>query len=195
MTATETIQRVFDLFRARGGNEYHGEAVTQLEHALQAAYFAEQEQQPPEVIVSALLHDVGHMLHGHGEDYLDHGLNDRHEDLGARFLSRAFGPAVTEPIRLHVPAKRYLSSGKHPQYPAILSPASLRSLELQGGTMNAEEIREFENNPHFAAAAKIREYDDRAKIVGFPTPAFSHFAKYIEQAARPASEPTEHAAN
>ncbi|HEY1191373.1 MAG TPA: HD domain-containing protein [Gemmata sp.] len=184
MTPADVMARIDRLFTERGGAEYHGEAVTQLEHALQGAHFAEQEGQPAELIAAALLHDIGHMLHGHGEDYLEQGINDKHEDLGARFLARAFGPAVTEPIRLHVPAKRYLSSGKNPAYPGILSPASVRSLELQGGPMTAEEIAAFEAEPHFTAAAKVREYDDRAKIVGFQTPPYSHFRKYLEASLR-----------
>ncbi len=189
MTPADVMTRIDRLFAERGGSEYHGEAVTQLEHALQAAHFAEQDGQPPELIAAALLHDIGHLLHGHGEDHLEHGLNDRHEDLGAHFLARAFGAAVTEPVRLHVPAKRYLASGKHPDYPGILSPASVRSLELQGGLMSADEIRTFEMDPHFDAAAKVREYDDRAKVVNFVTLPFAHFRTYLEASLR-ADQPT-----
>jgi phosphonate degradation associated HDIG domain protein len=174
------LAQIDHLFTERGGGEYHGEAVTQLEHALQAAHLAETDGRPAEWIAAALLHDVGHLLHGHGEDYLERGVNDRHEDLGARFLARAFGPEVTEPIRLHVPAKRYLCAAR-PGYFATLSPASVRSLELQGGPMSADEVKEFERHPHFAAAAAIREYDDRAKVVGLATPPFAHFRAYLER--------------
>lgn len=183
MTPSEVLSRVDRLFAERGGGEYHGEAVTQLEHALQAALMAEQDGHPAELIAAALLHDVGHLLHGHGEDYLEHGVNDRHEDLGARFLERAFGAAVVEPIRLHVPAKRYLCAAR-PDYLASLSPASVRSLELQGGPMTADEVKEFEARPQFRAAVALREYDDRAKVVGLGTPPFAHFRKYLEAAAR-----------
>ena len=183
MTPADVLARTDRLFAERGGAEYHGEPVTQLEHALQAAHFAEQDGHPAEWVAAALLHDIGHLLHGHGEDYLEHGLNDRHEDLGARFLAHAFGPAVTEPIRLHVPAKRYLTIVRA-DYFGLLSPASVRSLELQGGPMSAEEVREFEANPHFAAAAQVREYDDRAKVVGLATPPFAHFRTYLEASLR-----------
>ncbi len=81
MTPADVLTRIDRLFAARGGAEYHGEAVTQLEHALQAAHFAEQDGRPAEGVAAALLHDVGHLLHGHGEDYLEHAINDRHEDL------------------------------------------------------------------------------------------------------------------
>jgi phosphonate degradation associated HDIG domain protein len=183
MTPTEVLSRVEQLFAERGSGEYHGEAVTQLEHALQAAHFAEEDACPPEWIAAALLHDVGHLLHGHGEDYLARGINDGHEELGARFLAHGFGPAVTEPIRLHVPAKRYLCAARR-DYAVLLSPASVRSLALQGGPMTADEVKEFEANPHFAAAAAIREYDDRAKVVGLSTPPLAHFRTYLERRLR-----------
>jgi phosphonate degradation associated HDIG domain protein len=170
------LDRIERLFVERGGTEYHGEAVTQLEHALQCAALAEQDGEPGEVIAAALLHDIGHLLHGPGEDH-------QHEELGARFLARAFGPAVTEPIRLHVPAKRYLCAVRA-DYFDTLSPASVRSLALQGGPMAAAELRDFESHPHSRAAAKVREYDDRAKVVRLATPPFAHFRKYLEQCLR-----------
>jgi [1-hydroxy-2-(trimethylamino)ethyl]phosphonate dioxygenase len=181
MTHQEVLAKIDTLFLERGSAEYHGEAVTQLEHALQCAWMAEQDGHPAEVIAAALLHDVGHLLHGHGEDYLDHDINDRHEDIGARFLSRAFGPAVTEPIRMHVPAKRYLTAVRA-AYFASLSPSSVQSLELQGGPMKTEEISAFEQLPQFSQACVLREYDDRAKITGLQTPTYAHFRVYLEKA-------------
>jgi phosphonate degradation associated HDIG domain protein len=181
VTPAEVLDRIDRLFAERGGAEYHGEAVSQSEHALQAAHFAEQGGGPAELVAAALLHDVGHLLHGHGEDCAERGIDDRHEDLGVRLLAQAFGPAVTEPVRLHVAAKRYLTAVR-PDYLAALSPASVRSLDLQGGPMTAAEAAEFEANPHHAAAVKLREYDDRAKVVGLVTPPLSHFRPYLEAA-------------
>lgn len=183
MTPADVLTKLDALFAERGGGEYHGEAVTQLEHALQSAWLAERDGRPAAVVAAALLHDVGHFLHGHGEDYLDRNINDKHEDLGARFLARAFGPEVTEPIRLHVPAKRYLAAVR-PGYAELLSPASAKSLELQGGPMTPDEARAFEAGPHFAAAAVVREYDDRAKVVGLETPPYAHFRRHLEAALR-----------
>ena len=180
MTPAEVLDRIERLFADRGGSEYHGEAVTQLEHALQCAALAERDGRPAEWIATALLHDIGHLLHGHGEDYLAHGINDRHEAFGVWFLANWFGPAVTEPVRLHVAAKRYLCATR-PGYFDMLSPASVRSLELQGGPMTSDEVTEFERNPHFRVAATLREYDDRAKVAGLATPSFAHFRKYLEQ--------------
>lgn len=186
MTPSEVVERIDRLFAERGGGEYHGEPVTQLEHALQCATLAERAGQPAAVIVAALLHDTGHMLHGHGEDYLDRGINDTHEEVGARFLARAFDPEVTEPVRLHVPAKRYLCATRA-GYFATLSPASVRSLELQGGPLSANEVREFEAHPHFRTAATVRAFDDAAKVVGLVTPPISHFRKYLESCVRVAT--------
>jgi phosphonate degradation associated HDIG domain protein len=183
MTPTEVLTRIERLFAERGGAEYHGEAVTQLEHALQAAYFAEKDACPAEWIAAALLHDIGHLLHSLGEDCAAQGIDDRHEELGVRFLAFAFGPAVTESVRLHVAAKRYLTAAR-PEYLARLSRASLLSLEFQGGPMSPEESREFEMNPHHAAAVALREYDDRAKLVGLATPPFTYFRKYLEAVCR-----------
>jgi phosphonate degradation associated HDIG domain protein len=179
MTQIEMLHHIERLFSERGRGEYHGEAVTQLEHALQAATLAEQDGLSAVAIAAALLHDIGHLLHGHGEDCATHGLDDRHEELGVRFLAHAFGPDITEPIRLHVAAKRYLTATQ-PAYRDCLSVASQRSLELQGGPMLAAEIAEFEANPHFGTIVKVRLYDDRAKIAGLVTPSFAHFRKYLE---------------
>jgi phosphonate degradation associated HDIG domain protein len=183
MTPGETLDRIEALFAERGGAEYHGEIVTQLEHALQAAALAEAAGRPAAEIAAALLHDIGHLLHSRGEDCAAQGIDDRHEDLGVRFLVRAFGPEVTEPIRLHVAAKRYLCAAR-PNYFRLLSPASVRSLEFQGGPMSPAEAAEFRASPHASAAAGLREYDDRAKVPGLATPPFAHFRPYLEAVLR-----------
>jgi phosphonate degradation associated HDIG domain protein len=183
MTATELLDQIERLYAERGGAEYHGEAVTQLEHALQAADLAEGGGYPPAGIAAALLHDIGHLLHGHGEDCAARGVNDDHEDLAVRFLVAAFGPSVTEPIRLHVAAKRYLCAVEA-GYVGRLSEASARSLVLQGGPMSAGEVEEFEKNPFCRAAIAVRRWDDAAKVPGLPTPPFAHFRQYLETAAR-----------
>ena len=132
------VDDIMDLFARRGAAAYHGEAVSQTEHALQAAELAEREGAADHLVVAALLHDVGHLLDGQDEDLADRGLDGRHEEAGCAWLAAHFGPEVTEPIRLHVAAKRYLCA-VDPAYLAGLSPASRRSLSLQGGPMNAEE--------------------------------------------------------
>lgn len=181
MTDEAFVARVAQLFADRGWAEYHGEAVSQLEHALQAAALAEADGQPNELVVAALLHDIGHLLHGHGEDSAERGIDDAHEELGFRFLTRHLGPAVCEPVWLHVPAKRYLCAVE-PAYFDGLSPASVQSLHLQGGPMSPAEAAAFEANPRHVAAVALRRYDDRAKVPHLPTPPFDHFRPHLEAA-------------
>lgn len=181
MTAAGFLDRIDRLFADRGAAEYHGESVTQLEHALQAAHLAEAVGAPPALVAAALLHDVGHLLHPGGEAAAARGADAGHEELGYRFLARYFGPAVAEPVRLHVPAKRYLCAVE-PGYHDLLSPASRRSLELQGGPMTRAEAKAFEREPFAGAAAALRRWDDRAKRVGLVTPPFAHYRRSVEVA-------------
>src|SRR5262245_21120661 len=106
--ASAVADEVLGLFRRRGGSNYGQEAVTQLEHALQAAFFAELAKATGALIAAALLHDVGHLLHDLPEDAPDAGIDDRHEALAAAWLGKRFGPEVVEPAAMHVDAKRYL---------------------------------------------------------------------------------------
>ena len=122
--------RLLDLYRQQGAGWYSGEEVTQTEHALQAAWLAEQAECPQALVTAALLHDIGHLLHELGEDCALEGLDDEHEQVAAVYLSSWFPESVTEPIRLHVPAKRY-RCGSDAAYHAELSPASQLSLQLQ----------------------------------------------------------------
>lgn len=174
--------KVYELFRSQGGSQYGGEAVSQLEHALQAAFFAEQEGANACLISAALLHDIGHLLHDLPADAPDRGIDDVHENLGATFLLQHFPAAVVEPVKLHVAAKRYLCAVE-PSYRELLSPPSLQSLQLQGGSMTPEEVVQFESNIFFQDAVALRRWDDRAKITGLVTPYIEHFLPYLDQAA------------
>lgn len=171
----EEIQR---LFAAHGHSQYGGEAVSQQEHALQAALLAEREQAQPELIIAALLHDVGHLLHELPDDAPDRGIDDRHETLAAHWLAKRFGPEVVEPARLHVAAKRYLCA-TDAAYCRELSYPSALSLKLQGGPMTPDEVREFESQPHFESAVRLRRWDDAAKLAGLETPDVGHYMKYV----------------
>ena len=160
-SADAFLAEMTDLF-TRLGDLHYGEGVSQLEHALQTAHHAKLDNAPPELVAAALLHDVGHLMQKIGENAADLGIDTRHEHIGAGYLARVFGPAVTEPIRLHVAAKRYRVS-VDPAYLERLSPASMQSLALQGGPMSAAEIDDFLADPAAQSALRLRGYDEAGK--------------------------------
>jgi phosphonate degradation associated HDIG domain protein len=173
------IDRIFTLFREKGSGAYFGEAVTETEHALQCAHLAERSGAAPELIAAALLHDIGHLLHGLPEDAAERGIDARHEEGGAAWLAGHFGPAVVDPVRLHVAAKRYLCAVE-PAYLAGLSEASRRSLRLQGGVMSPDEVRRFEREPWFRSAVAVRRWDDAAKVHGLVVPGPEQYRACLE---------------
>jgi phosphonate degradation associated HDIG domain protein len=177
------VDDIMHLFEHHGTAAYHGEAVSQTEHALQAAELAEREGAPDHLVVAALLHDVGHLLDGQDEDLANRRLDGRHEEAGCAWLAKHFGARVTEPIRLHVAAKRYLCA-VDPTYLADLSPASRMSLTLQGGPMDVSERVEFESNPLLKDAIRLRHWDDMAKIPGLKVPGLDHYRLRLEAAAK-----------
>ena len=181
-----SAEEIIELLGSRGGSQYGGEAVTQIEHALQAAALAEREQAPATLIVAALLHDVGHLLHNLPDHAPDDGIDDRHETSAGHYLRKLFPPSVTEPVRLHVAAKRYLCAVES-EYLNLLSQPSLVSLRLQGGPMSAAEVNEFEQLPFWQDAVRLRKWDDEAKDPSFVTPPLSHFAKYVREVQLDAS--------
>ena len=170
MDATNQIQAAF----SRRGHETYGEGVSQLEHAIQCAAFAERDGAAQALVASTFLHDIGHLLHDLPQDVADSGIDTRHESVGSAWLSQHFGLEVTEPVRLHVAAKRYLASVE-PGYFDRLSDASRLSLTLQGGPMDPAQARRFEAEPFFADAVRLRRWDEEGKIVGYEGPAAAYF--------------------
>jgi gamma-butyrobetaine dioxygenase len=163
------VNKIFDLFARHGEEAYFAEPVSQLEHALQTAWQAEQARATDSLIAAALLHDIGHLLHKLPEDIADQGIDAKHERVGGGWLARHFSPAVAEPVKLHVTAKRYLCA-VDAAYQARLSPASIQSLALQGGVMDAEAVHRFEQSEFYREAIALRQWDDEAKIVGLTIP-------------------------
>ncbi len=160
----DIIDELFGLFD-RFGDRGYGEAVNQREHALQAAHFARADGAPDTLVAAALLHDVGQFLGGAGDAADREGRDARHEIGGGTFLERHFPPAVVEPVRLHVAAKRYLCA-MEPGYHEALSQASLLSLRLQGGPYDRAEADAFARLPFAQDAIRLRRYDDLGKQVG-----------------------------
>jgi phosphonate degradation associated HDIG domain protein len=173
-----TLDEVLNTYREHGHRLY-GESVTELQHALQCATFARQAGEPPVVVAAALLHDYGHLCHQLGEDIADHGVDARHEHIGANLLRGLFVDEIVDAGRLHVAAKRYLC-WKNPAYLDELSEASRQSLRLQGGPMTDLEAREFEREPHFELALRVRRYDDMGKVPGMETPGLDSFRPLLE---------------
>jgi gamma-butyrobetaine dioxygenase len=183
MTAGGPAQVIGELFASEGLADYLGEPVTQAVHMLQTAALAERAGAPAALVAAALLHDVGHFtgtVTGHD---LMAGQDNRHSEQGATWLAQWFGPEVTEPVRLHVDAKRYLCAVE-PGYLAKLSPASVYTLGVQGGPMAAAEIAAFESQPHAQDACQVRRWDDEAKDPDAPAPPFSHYAAVLTWLAR-----------
>jgi phosphonate degradation associated HDIG domain protein len=175
---TDPVEMIAALIDGKGERQYGLSAINQRAHALQAASLAEQAGCPSALITAALLHDIGHMVHGLGGDPAAEGVDDRHEQVGNDFLRRYFGPEVTEPVRLHVAAKRYLCATE-PDYFARLSPDSVRSLALQGGPMSPQDVAAFDQLPQSQVAVQLRRFDEAAKVKDLPTPPVAHFLHHL----------------
>jgi gamma-butyrobetaine dioxygenase len=178
---SDLIDEIFRVFREQGAGEYLGEPVSMTEHMLQSAYAAEREGAPARLVAAALLHDYGHFIHDLPSDSAQHGVDTRHEEVAHAFLSRHFGPDIAEPIRMHVAAKRYLCATE-PAYLEQLSPASVLSLELQGGPYSPAEVAAFDTSPHAEDAVRLRRWDDIGKIAGLETPDLEHYRPVLETA-------------
>ena len=175
-----TLQDIESLFARRGHEQYSGEPVTQLQHALQAATLAEAEGADDELVTAALLHDLGHLVHDHGASPTLRGLDDLHQFVAIPFLRGVFSERVLGAIQAHVDAKRYLCATR-PGYQAALSADSQRSLLLQGGVFDAAQAAAFIARPGAAEAVHVRLWDDQAKHAEMATPPLAHF---IERAGR-----------
>lgn len=174
----ERVSILFD-YLTQHGNETYEEDVTQMQHALQAAHLALEANQDPEYVTAALFHDIGHIIADDPENKNNPTLkNDSHEQIAADCFEGIFPEKVIEPIRLHVPAKRYLCT-KNPDYYAGLSEPSRKSFHLQGGEMPAEEVAQFESNSYYKEAVQLRIWDDKAKNVTAEVPSLESYQQVV----------------
>ena len=180
LDASTIVDFIADIFERRGGEEYLGEPVTMAEHMLQGAHFAEAAGEREEIIVAALLHDIGHFTSEFGTFSMDDTEDRFHEEAGAQVLERFFPSIVTDCVRHHVAAKRYLCATR-PEYFRRLSEASIHSLNLQGGPMSAEEVAEFEKNPNREKIIQVRYLDEAGERADMETPGFQHFAPMVQR--------------
>lgn len=179
--SSETIVAfIGDIFERRGADSYLGEQVTMSEHMLQGAKLAEDAGAEDHLIAAALLHDIGHYTNEFPEDALEKGIDNHHDEAGAAVLAPFFPDVVTDCVRYHVAAKRYLCA-TDPSYFDRLSPASVHTLNLQGGPMNDEEVRAFADNPNLDAIIQVRIWDEEGKVPGMETPPFAHYAPVLQR--------------
>jgi gamma-butyrobetaine dioxygenase len=187
-----TLDSLLAPLRQAGSTRYFGEPVTLRDHCLQAAFLAERSGAPPTLVAAALLHDIGWLAgvgarfaptgdgtHGKPGNGVSTAANGEHpgrghEQRGARRLAELFPPSVSEPVRLHVLAKRWLCT-TDAAYEAKLSSASQRTLVAQGGLLDADGKAAFEREPFADDALRLRSFDDAAKVPGAPTPDVDHF--------------------
>ena len=174
---------ILAIYATHGAAAYFDERVSMTEHGLQAAHFAQLEGASEALVLAALLHDLGHLLEAVPQDLADWTTDVRHEESGARWLSRHFGAQVSEPVRLHVRAKRYLCA-TDAHYLQQLSPASVHTLRLQGGPMPAHELRQFEAERFAREAVRLRRWDDQGKVAGLKTPPLRAYVPLIERLAQ-----------
>lgn len=180
------IDEITRLFETHGKACYQGEAIDQLQHALQCAHLAERAGAAPELVAAALLHDLGHLLAAYAERLPD-GSDDGHHYTAIPYLRGLFPDAVLEPIRLHVDAKRYLCAVDSAHW-SRLSPTARRSLALQGGPFSASEATLFIRRPHADGAVLIRRWDENAKDPLARPPNWSHFVPVLHQVRLPQAQ-------
>ena len=178
------LDRIAELLTLKAEGQYGISTINQRQHALQTAWLAEKTGCPEPLIVASLLHDIGHMIHDLGNNPAEDGVDDQHETRGQAFLTAWFGPEVTEPVRLHVAAKRYLCATET-DYFAKLSRDSVLSLSLQGGPMSPQEVTAFDAVPHSAATVQLRRFDEQAKVRNLETPSIQHFLPYVARCMQP----------
>ena len=186
-----SIADIEEIFARRGAEQYSAEPVTQLEHALQCAWLAEQNGSDDELVTAALLHDLGHLLHDLnselGQSPTLQGVDDAHQYFALPFLRGLFSDSLLNGIKLHVDAKRFLCATKS-EYFASLSADSVRSLALQGGIFSPDQAQAFIMQPGASAAVKLRIWDDLAKIPNLKTPSIEHFLQRAKSCVLPSAK-------
>ncbi len=184
----EVIAAIEEIFSSSEGMAYLGEDVTMIQHQLQAGALAIAAGATDALAVAALLHDVGHMVGTPAGERdatvaLDDNVDAHHDSSGARWLSHWFAPAVTEPVRLHVAAKRFLVATET-DYAAKLSAASVHTLQLQGGPMGEDEVDAFRTLEHAGAAVALRRFDEAAKDPAYEAPTLESHRDLIARVLR-----------
>lgn len=180
LNADNIVAFIGDIFERRGADSYLGEEVTMSQHMLQGAYLAEQAEAGDTLVAAALLHDIGHYTNEFPDDALAQNIDNVHEEAGAVVIAPYFPAVVTDCVRYHVAAKRYLCA-TDPDYFDQLSDASMHTLNLQGGPMDAGEVAAMHENPNLDAIVQVRIWDDLGKDPTMETPPFAHYAPLLQR--------------
>jgi putative nucleotidyltransferase with HDIG domain len=177
--AEASLSQVFNILLEGEKSEYIGETISQLEHALQCAQIALDAQSSDELIIAALLHDIGHLQAPAEAKRMDEfGIDHHHRLAGAFLRDLGFSEEVAQLVEGHVEAKRFLVAQK-PKYFEELSHASQETLKRQGGPMSDEEATRFQKNPLFKLMLKLRVCDDQAKIPGKKVPELGFYREKV----------------
>ena len=180
---SQVFQEIEKIFTTGISEEYVGEDVKLVEHMLQCGDLAKEAGAPDYLVVASLLHDIGHLLVDDAVGAQDSGIDMHHDAVGARWLEERFPSTVSEPVRLHVAAKRYLVTTNH-DYLSKLSHASVQTLYMQGGPLNQDEVIEFISREGAEDAVRVRLWDDLAKVRDKPTSTLLEFKSLIDSLAR-----------
>jgi predicted HD phosphohydrolase len=150
-----------------------GATVTQLDHVLQTATLLLQDRpDDEELAVAGLVHDLGHLLPGVGDDV--------HAQVCADAVRGTLGARVADLVELHVAAKRYLVATE-PDYGNLLAQDSVASLREQGGAMSAAEAAAFAALPLAADAIRLRRADDNGKVDGVVVKGLEEWAPVLRR--------------
>ena len=177
-----TITAICRMLETQGDERLERSSTSLLQHALQTAWCAERAAASPSLVCACFLHDLGHVLANESEP--GHDSSASHDALAAEGLRGLFDVSVTDPIRLHVHAKRYLCY-THADYARSLSSGAKRSLERQGGALSPAEARAFMLEPYALDAVNLRLWDDRAHQPGVETPSLAHYAAMLRTCVLP----------
>ncbi len=181
---SKIISEILYLYLHTGEQRFEETGVTHLRHGEQSAYLASQANASDELIIASLMHDIGHLLDPTHIPFHYNGIDRQHEIIGAGYLRRLFPLGVSEPVRLHVLAKRYLYSIEE-GYTGRFKQDAQVSLQVQGGKMTADELKEFKRQEYCTDAVQLRKWDDEAShYLDYPIPPITSYRPLIEKLLR-----------
>jgi phosphonate degradation associated HDIG domain protein len=178
-TAEQVVDEVMGILSDSGGEQYFGEAVSKLEHAVQCAWHARQAGADEELVLASLLHDIGHLFDVEGTVRDERVGVVNHDEVGEQWLlERGFSPRLARLVGGHVDAKRYLTATNE-AYLSRLSPASVETLKLQGGPMEEGDAAEFAAEPELRDMLRLRSWDELAKDASWTGPGLESYREMM----------------